>query len=75
VRSGKGQFREALPAFREALHRAPGDAGLLIDYGWALESLGQTAEARRAYTEALRVATSADQRAQARAGLTRVGGG
>jgi tetratricopeptide (TPR) repeat protein len=74
VRSGRGQFRESLGPFREALHRSPGDPTLWLDYGWALESLGETAEARSAYNQALAVATSEDQRAQARAGLARLGG-
>jgi aminoglycoside phosphotransferase (APT) family kinase protein len=74
VRSGRGQFRESLAPFREALHLAPTDAGLWTDYGWALESLGEVGAARSAYSQALRVATSEDQRAQARAGLARVGG-
>lgn len=74
ARSGRGQFRESLGPFREALHRPPVDPTLWLDYGWALESLGETTSARSAYNQALTVATSEDQRAQARAGLARLGG-
>jgi len=74
ARSGRGQFRESLAPFREALHRPPVDPTLWLEYGWALERLGETAAARSAYNQALTVATSEDQRAQARAGLARLGG-
>jgi tetratricopeptide (TPR) repeat protein len=72
LRLERGEFREALPPLREALHRAPTDPGLLLDYGRALEKLNRAEPARAAYRQVLRTTASPDQIAQARAGLNRL---
>jgi uncharacterized protein HemY len=62
-------FRAAQEALRKAAGYAPEDAALLLDYGLALETLGDREAARQQYLRARTHAISAAQRARADAAL------
>jgi tetratricopeptide (TPR) repeat protein len=68
----KGLGSKAIPEFREALEKEPGNAGFHYRLGFAYEQDGQLGEARRALEKALSLDAKAPEAVEARAALARL---